>query len=688
MEQPVTALPETHQRTGRARSRILRAAGCVAAILVVAAIRWWMRLEPANSDDLALFEYASDAVAGQHWLFTSSPRPALGPDRLCLSCQDGGMSHQSLRIGMLPVAMPILWLFGRSAASYYLVPSLFALVGVAGVWLLARRNIGIGAAWAIAALHAIMPYELMHASRFFADLPAAVCLLLAIVVLGGVNERSSPVLRGIGVAALLFWAYLLRANSPFLLAPGLGLLFLRKPVYRPLLLTAAAAFMAGWLGEQLLYVSKGFEFGYRTLIVSRALETYTPYLPLYSPLEFLGREVSFFWNDLRGWPHGALACAFVFFGLASQVWITISGRNETLRLVATMGITTWVVFVFGFVEWNGDGIRAAAPPSYRYLQPFFYASLLCIPFAGARALDWLRTSAPRLQPFIPAVVAGGVAVVAALWFTSDLRFPKRLDRSDQDVRPTLEAIDRASGGEAIELWSTCLQGRVVSLFTAPPVRPRCVPLEELVPVVANRSAAAVLRDTTRELAAHRYHPPDRRETALAASTALDRALWSGYSPFHIARRIVLFAPTDEPRPAFPLTLANAEVLPPEAAVQHDDTGLTVRPTATTYVLSTAVDPGARGIALCAGCRYTVRVDVDLPDSLRGDVVVRQLAGRQYRGETRQMLRAGENYLTWQGLPGADRYRVGFRLRAPAATDDARAVLRHIEVKSFGEQDRG
>ncbi len=151
---------------------------------------------------------------------------------------------------------------------------------------------------------------------------------------------------------------------------------------------------------------------------------------------------------------------------------------------------------------------------------------------------------------------------------------------------------------------------------------------------------------------------------------------------------MLFAPTDEPHPGIPLAFANAEVLPAEATVQRDDTGLTVSPIATTYVLPAAVDSVGTGIALCAGCRYTVRIDVDLGGPLSGDLVVRQLAGQQYRGETRQMLRAGENYLTWQGLPGADRYRVGFRLRASAAEKGARAVLRHIEVKRFGEQDRG
>jgi hypothetical protein len=194
----------------------------------------------------------------------------------------------------------------------------------------------------------------------------------------------------------------------------------------------------------------------------------------------------------------------------------------------------------------------------------------------------------------------------------------------------------------------------------------------------------VLRDATRELVAHRYRPRAGRETALAASTELDRALWSGYEPSHIARRYVLFVPAGEPHPGVPLALANAVVLPPDAAVRRDDSGVMIRTGATTYVLSGVDDSFDPEIALCAGCRYTVRIDVDLGDAVSGDLVVRQLAGVQHRVELRQPLRPGENYMTWQGLNGADRYRVGFRLRSPAAEGDSRALLRRIEVKRFGD----
>jgi hypothetical protein len=227
---------------------------------------------------------------------------------------------------------------------------------------------------------------------------------------------------------------------------------------------------------------------------------------------------------------------------------------------------------------------------------------------------------------------------------------------------------------------------VVSLFTGPSVRSRCVQLEELGLFVANRSAAVVLRDATRELVAHRYRPPAGRETALAASTELDRALWAGYRPSHISRRYVLFVPTDERRASLPLALANAEVLPADATVRRDDAGVIVRPDETTYVLSGANDSFDPEIALCAGCRYTVRVDVDLGGAVTGDLVVRQLAGVKRTGESRQPLRTGENYMTWQGLTGADRYRVGVRLRSTATEDDSHAVLRRVEVKPFGSSD--
>jgi hypothetical protein len=653
------------------RHRVLQAAGCAAAILAVAAIRWWMRLEPLNSDDLALFEYASDAAAGQHWLFTSDPRPALGPDLLCLSCQDGGMSHQSLRIGLLPVAIPILWMFGRGATAYYLVPLFFSLLGVAAVWLLARRNIGARAAWVVLALHAVMPYELMHAGRFFVDLPAAVCLLLAILAIGTAPERSTAHVRGVAAGVFLIWAYLLRANSPLLLAPGLGLLFLRQPRYRSLLSTAAVVFIAGWLAEQVLYVSKGFEFGFRATILARAVEAYTPFLPLYSPTELLARHAVFFWKAFHGWPHGFVACAFVLLNLVSQVWIVIRGRNETIRLVATMGLVSWVAVAYSIFEWSDAGIRAVIP-SFRYLQPFFYAALLCLPVAGARGLDWMRARIPELRPFTPAAVFVCVATVAVCWCSSDLRFPQRLNRQDRHVRTTLKAIDRVATGEPLELWSTCLQGRVVSLFT-----------DRLGPIVANRSAALVLRDATRELVAHRYRPPAGRERALAASAELDRALWAGYRPSHITPRYVLFVPSEEGAPGVPLALANVEVVPPGAALRREDAGVTIHPDDTAYVFSGAAGSFHPEIELCTGCRYSVRAEVDLSGAITGHLLVQQFNGMKYTGESRQQLRTGENYMPWQGLAGADRFRVGLRLQSPAGANDSFAMLREVEVKRFG-----
>jgi hypothetical protein len=192
----------------------------------------------------------------------------------------------------------------------------------------------------------------------------------------------------------------------------------------------------------------------------------------------------------------------------------------------------------------------------------------------------------------------------------------------------------------------------------------------------------VLRDATRELVTHRYLAPDERRAALAASAALERALWSGYRPSYAARRYVLYVRSDSDAPGVSLALEQVEVLPRAAALPRTAASATPSSAGFVHLLSRAEDSLASETAPCEGCRFSARVDVELDDGIAGDVVVRQLAGGRHLDELRQPLRAGENYVTWQAAEGADRYRVGVRLRPSSEADDARAELRRIEVKRF------
>ena len=132
-------LAHSIERRPGSRALVIAILVWVCALSAFGAFRWWVRIEPLNSDDLVLFESAKDAAAGDFWLFSDVPRQAGRRDPLCLSCDDGGIGHQALRTGLLPVAVPLLRLLGPTAAVYYLVPLAFQLLGAAAAWAWIRR---------------------------------------------------------------------------------------------------------------------------------------------------------------------------------------------------------------------------------------------------------------------------------------------------------------------------------------------------------------------------------------------------------------------------------------------------------------------------------------------------------------------------------------------------------------------
>jgi hypothetical protein len=216
-------------------SRQTRAAVTVTVLSLFAAYRWIMRAEPLNADDLTLFQISAEAANGRHFLWQSPPFAAF--------------LHHHFRLGLLPFAVPAIWLFGPTHLAYYLAPLFYSLSGFALVWYVMHVHINPGFALAFALVHLTLPFEVADSCRFLIDVPAAIAAVLSLVLLDdmapsapGTQVRLAG--RGSVIGFVLFEAYLLRENQLLLLAPAL-LLFLWESRTRNLTLWALGVLGGG-----------------------------------------------------------------------------------------------------------------------------------------------------------------------------------------------------------------------------------------------------------------------------------------------------------------------------------------------------------------------------------------------------------------------------------------------------------
>src|SRR5713101_2895691 len=147
--------------------------------------RWFMRVEPLNSDDMILFNCSVDATNGTHWLFQSRPNPVL--------------SHQALRIGLLPFSVPAILTFGPTSLAYYLTPLFFSLCGFGLTWYIMHSEIHPGFALSFAVIHIVLPFEIIDSSLFLVDLPAAVTGLLCLVLIAVWSGRPDGDARSVAI---------------------------------------------------------------------------------------------------------------------------------------------------------------------------------------------------------------------------------------------------------------------------------------------------------------------------------------------------------------------------------------------------------------------------------------------------------------------------------------------------------
>ncbi|MBI3300643.1 MAG: hypothetical protein HYZ72_00975, partial [Deltaproteobacteria bacterium] len=385
-----------------------------------------------------------------------------------------------------------------------------------------------GFAVAFAVVHIALPFEVIDSSLFLVDLPAAVAVLLCLSLVKVLSRPDnsnafSVAARGTLAGLVGLEGYLLRENVPVLLLPAF-VLFLRDKNTRGVAVWAGMILAAGIGLEQALYIVKGLGWGFRWAIVEKALENYSPFLPVYTLSAFPLREFTYLLRHFHGWPDGVFAVVFYATALVVHVVMLFQSQSSLLRALALTGLTTWAIFSFGIVERVGDSVRALAPPILRYFQLFFYTAIVSLCWGAC----WLyRAASDRLSTALsgePRVLRTSLlrAAIAAIGFAvfglafmslrvSTYYVPNRFHQPGGDLRATLRAIDRlaeTSFDKPLNIYGTSESLRVVSIFRGPWSSPPVVwhrrDIAELAELVKQRVPSVWFRDESRERLSLRY----------------------------------------------------------------------------------------------------------------------------------------------------------------------------------------
>jgi hypothetical protein len=499
---------------------------------VFVAFRWWQRLEPWNSDDTELFQLSVDAAAGKHWVFGTLPSGSV-------------LTHQAFRIGLLPVAVPVVRLLGASAAAYYLVPLLFACLGFAALYWLLFRQFGALIALTFALIHLLWPYEVQHASVFLSDLPSAASALLSLCLIdAAARSRRWGEVYVLLAALAAVESQLLRNNALVLLAPGLLILLLSQPTRRPALWTSALALL-GVLGVQSFLVYRGLGWGADLQRVRSALAEYAPFLPVYSWPAFVLRQFKHQLSTFGRGPSGVLALLLLAASLLGHAWLLLSERRPLLRAIAAVGLFTWLVFSFSIYERLPGGVRAMAPLNARYLQAFAYSSLLvwawCYSRLRARAGLLRRASAALPVLLLGFALAGSLGHLPPTY---------RGSSTEQLVQALNARVAQHAQEPALSVVGTAYSLAVPRLFCCgAAVLWRELEPGELAQLPMPSSSTLVLRDVLRELRLAQYLSPEPRATYRRDLARSEERLWLGAKLAYVDGTYALFDASRAPASA-------------------------------------------------------------------------------------------------------------------------------------------
>jgi hypothetical protein len=689
--------------------------------------RWFVRAEPLNSDDLALFRQSTAFAQGTHFLLRS-------PETFADNSASLTLTHFHFRIGLLPFSVPAIWLFGRTYLSYYLVPLLFSLGGFALTWYVMHREIHPGFALAFALVHLVLPFEVIDSCRFLVDVPAATASLLSLVLIARWSDFSSAstslqFARG-GVAGLIMLeSYLLRENQLVILVPAF-LLFLSHKHTRTLTVGVGITLLVGVFLEHLLYFSKGFEWDIRWITVNKDKIRWLPYFPTYTFWQFPVREFTFLLRRFEGWPDGVFAVAFYGAALLSQLLMLWRTPSLLLRAVALLGLSTWGFFSFAIVDFVEGGVRAVAPSGFfRYFQPFFYSAIISLCWLTTQLYQtaarwrlreprpwrhWSRQVLMASAFAVPIGLAGMSMRLSAIHFTP-------LTRPSGELWQALQFLDRQAALAIPQLFEVYGSGQSLegfSLFrgpwSRPPVQWHILPLRNLAPLAQRRIPQFVVQDVFQERIHRRY----RKERSPQDSKGIKgedelmtfrRALWDHYTPVAVLGRYNFHYLGSTPPP--PQLLPNGDFREADVSnkkiphwslttrritLSRSPTGhlaisLHTIPQVSLYSGNSTnqhTPPTDTALySLGPDFLYTFRVSLQFDDSFTAYLSILQYDATQQIAIQNFSLESGDNYLTIAPDAAAQSYRLAVQLRPTRSATSSAVEFVDVSIRRYTRQEK-
>jgi len=327
--------------------------------------RFAMLREPLNSDDNSTMTAARAFVRGTHPL----------QRRLTPTTQGGRQNHHVLRLGLvLPVALAIR-VFGDGFVAYYVWPFAFSILAIALVFLVLHRLVGNTVAFLACLVQVFNPLEVERSSVLLTNLPVAALTVCLVLLLYAIPEERRgwrrDVLIGCIMGLLLGWSYLLRESAPAGLLPFFvaGLLLRR---YRRAVLVSLVVLFVLVMGEQLLYMSRGGEFGYRAHNMALDIENYKPYLYHTDSLSrFVLRypRVAARFGDMLGF--------YFYVAILCHVYLLVFSRDAPVRILAACGLFDLAMYTFSVFAPLSEGF-VAMPPQTRFVQTFLVTSVVSV----------------------------------------------------------------------------------------------------------------------------------------------------------------------------------------------------------------------------------------------------------------------------------------------------------------------
>lgn len=677
-----------------ARSNVKWVGVILALLCIFLAYRWWMRVEPINSDDLVLFERGVEATEGRHWLQADE-----NPERL---------RHADLRLGILPFLVPAISVFGATYAAYIAVSLALAALGFLLVWWIISKEIDPSLAVIIAGFHLVLPFELRDGGLLLVDLPCAVFSVLCLVLVEHLGvARKRPVTGGVLGGLAVIEAYLLRANSVALVLPALVILGFHRRRRIPTA-TAVAVLLLGISLEQMLLVRYGLGFGYRWSAIREALDAFGPRLPKYTVSEFWFRELTFLWKDFGGGWAGTFATSCYLAFLGALVLMLLKAGSPLLRALAFWGLASYAAFAYGFSDWDDGLVHALAPPLYRYFQPFYYGGVIAVAwslgFVRGHLTKWSRVRSPDT------IVAGvGIVLAIVALGVSTTWVGRRLANPCGELQQALCAIDQIAtrSDHPPEILTTPRSARLIGLFrgswSEPKVRWRLMSWAQ--PGRQLEKVDAVFFDW-RRLSKDRLHLS--KEEKKGYDEKLDGLLWelsdhfvigqetSNYRLFQRSASVGVFRPIPNGRfesvDGATETLRAWTLTAPLDLEASDDGGvvLGLPPTARRVYLVSGKPSGLRQPPKQAW-RYPlepdsntglgVRVRLDFPEQVTASLFVIQFDNVEWLATDQAPLTSGTNYVRTTVAKGATAYRIGIRLAVVEGTaSPVHVTIREVSLR--------